>query len=130
MNDLLSRKRTTTFLIDSTSITPQKKRRLSFEELVDNSVEAIRRNPDRNIVVSPVISRSFQNIAVDIENARRLNTKICLEGAWLKLVYKAMQFSGYKDFDDVIYKGPLKNYLDDKKISKNISFAPVLLRRG
>lgn len=118
VNDLLSRKRTTTFLIDSTSITPQKKRRLSFEELVDNSVEAIRRNPDRNIVVSPVISRSFQNIAVDIENARRLNTKICLEGAWLKLVYKAMQFSGYKDFDDVIYKGPLKNYLNDKKISK------------
>ncbi len=118
MNDLLQRKLTTTFLIDSTSVSPQKSERLPFEKLVDNTAGVVRANPDRNIILSPVISRSFQNIAVDIETARRLNTKICLEGTWLKLVYKAMQFSGYKDFDDVIYKGSLKSFLNDKKIGK------------
>lgn len=116
MNDLLKRKLTTTFLIDSTSITPQTKERLSFEELVNNCCEVIKNNPDRKTILSPVISRSFQNVAIDIEVARRLGTKVCLEGAWVKLIYKAMQFSGYKNFDDVIYKGSLKNYLADDKV--------------
>lgn len=116
--NLLKRKLTTNILIDSTSTVPNGKERIGFEGAVDNTLNVIRQNPDRNILISPVISRSVQNIAVDIETARRLNTKICLEGKWLKLVYEAMQLSGYKDFGDIIYKGNLKDYLADEKISR------------
>ena len=118
IEDLLKRKLTTTFLIDSTSITPKSTKRIGFDKAVENTVDVINRNPDRHTIISPVISRSFQNIAIDIEAARKLGTKVCLEGAWLNLVYRAMQISGYDDFDDVIYKGRLNKFLEDKKISK------------
>ena len=116
--DLLRRKLTTTVLVDSTSVVPNGKARLGFDRAVENTVEVIRRNPDRDVIISPVISRSFQNIAVDAAAARESGAKICLEGTWLKLVYKAMQLSGYKDFDDVMYKGDLKQFLNDKKIAR------------
>ena len=116
--DLLKRKLTTTVLVDSTSVVPNGKPRLGFDKAVENTVQVIKQNPDRNVIISPVISRSFQNIAVDIEAARQVGAKVCFDGAWLKLVYQAMQLSGYNDFDDVIYKGDLKKFLEDKAVDK------------
>ena len=116
-NDLLSRKYTTHVLLDSTSTKANGSKRIGFEQAVNNTLEAIHKNSDRNIIISPVISRSIQNIAIDIEVARRLGTKICLDGKWLELVRQAMELSGYgKDFEDVIYKGKLDKYLADKNI--------------
>lgn len=118
-DDLLQRKLTTHVLVDSTSTQPHGSERIGFEQAVQNCLDVINRNPDRNIIISPVISRSIQNIAIDIEVARRLGTKICLEGKWLDLVRQAMEASGYgKDFEDVIYKGKLGQYLADKSIKK------------
>lgn len=118
--DMFKRKRavSTLLCLDSTSTTPRSKDRIGFEQAVQNTVDSIRANPDRNIVVSPVIARSIQNIAIDIEAARRLNTKICLDGKWLQTVKEAMSLSGYSDFDDVIYKGTLQSYMNNKQISK------------
>ena len=116
--DLLKRKLTTTVLVDSTSVVPNGKPRLGFDKAVENTVQVIKQNPDRNVIISPVISRSFQNIAVDIEAARQVGAKVCFDGAWLKLVYQAMQLSGYNDFDDVIYKGDLKKFQEDVKVGK------------
>ena len=116
--DLLKRKLTTTVLVDSTSVVPNGKPRLGFDKAVENTVQVIKQNPDRNVIISPVISRSFQNIAVDIEAARQVGAKVCFDGAWLKLVYQAMQLSGYNDFDDVIYKGDLKKFQEDKSVDK------------
>lgn len=104
--------------LDSTSTLPQGKDRIGFEKAVQNTLEVINRAPDRSLIVSPVISRSVQNMAIDIEVARALNTKIALDGKWLQTVKEAMDLSGYKDFDDVIYKGTLKGYMNDKSISK------------
>ena len=118
VKDLLSRKLTTTFLIDSTSINLKGGKRIGFDKAVENTVDVINRNADRSIIISPVISRSFQNVAVDVEAARKVGAKVCLEGAWLNLVYKAMQLSNYNDFDDVIYKGRIDKFVDDKKIAK------------
>jgi mRNA degradation ribonuclease J1/J2 len=104
--------------LDSTSTSPHGKERIGFEKAVENTVDAVRRNPDRNVLISPVIARSIQNIAIDIEAARRLGTKVCLDGKWLQTVREAMSLSGYTDFDDVIYKGDLNAYMSDKQISK------------
>ena len=118
-NDLLQRKPVTHVLVDSTSTQPHGSERIGFEQAVQNCLDVINRNPDRNIIISPVISRSVQNIAIDIEVARRLGTKICLDGKWLDIVRQAMELSGHgKDFEDVIYKGKLGQYLTDKSIKK------------
>ena len=116
-DDLLQRKLVTHILVDSTSTQPHGSERIGFKKAVENCLEVINRHPDRNIIISPVISRSIQNIAIDIETARRLGTKICLDGKWLDLVRQAMELSGYgKDFEDVIYKGKLGKYMADKSI--------------
>lgn len=112
------RAKTTAICLDSTSTTPESKERIGFETAVQNTVDAVRRHPDRNVIVSPVIARSIQNIAIDIEAARRLGTKVCLDGKWLQTVREAMTLSGYRDFDDVIYKGTLQSYMANKEISK------------
>lgn len=116
--DLMKRKLTTHIELDSTSTRPHGAERIGFEQAVSNTVGVIYDNPERNIIVSPVISRSVQNIAIDIEAARRLKTKICLDGKWLSLVHQAMALSGNDDFDDVIYKGKLDKYLADKHIAR------------
>lgn len=116
-DDLLQRKLVTHVLVDSTSTQPHGSERIGFEQAVQNCLDVINRHPGRNIIISPVISRSVQNIAIDIEVARRLGTKLCLDGKWLDLVRQAMELSGYgKDFEDVIYKGKLSKYLADKSI--------------
>lgn len=116
-DDLLQRKLVTHVLVDSTSTQPHGSERIGFEQAVENCLDVINRHSDRNIIISPVISRSVQNLAIDIEVARRLGAKICLDGKWLDLVRQAMELSGYgKDFEDVIYKGKLSKYLADKSI--------------
>lgn len=118
-DDLLQRKLVTHVLVDSTSTQPNGSERIGFEQAVQNSLDVINRHPERNTIISPVISRSIQNIAIDIEVARRLGTKICLEGKWLDLVRQAMERSGHgDDFADVIYKGKLSQYMADKSIKK------------
>ena len=108
----------TVMCIDSTSTSPNSSERIGFEQAVENTLNAIKQNPDRNIIISPVISRSPNNISIDIEVARRLGAKVCLDGKWLVLVKDALQLSGYKDWDDVIYKGKLKGFLADKQQKK------------
>lgn len=104
--------------VDSTSTTPGGKERIGFEQAVENTLRVINANPQRHMIVSPVISRSVQNIAIDIEAARRMQTQIYLDGKWLRLVKQAMSLSGYTEFDDVIYKGTLQGYLGDKRIPR------------
>ena len=102
--------------IDSTSTSPNGSERIGYEQAIENTYNVIKKHKDKSIIISPVISRSVQNIAIDIEAARRLGTKVCLDGKWLNLVKNAMTLSGYTDFDDVVYKGNLKSYLADDKI--------------
>lgn len=118
--DIFKRKKSpvTVVCLDSTSAIPDGKERIGFDKAVENVYGAVNRNLDRSVIISPVISRSVQNIAIDIETARRLNTKIYLDGKWLQTVKEAMTLSGYKDFDDVVYKGTMQGYLGDKRISK------------
>ena len=108
----------TVLCLDSTSTVPHGKERIGFEKAVQNTLDAINRAPERSLIISPVISRSVQNMAIDIEVARALKTKVALDGKWLQTVKEAMDLSGYKDFDDVIYKGTLKGYMNDKSIRK------------
>lgn len=109
---------TTAVCLDSTSTTPVAKERIGFAKAVDNTYNEVMENSDRDLIISPVISRSVQNIAIDIETARRLKTKVFLDGMWLQTVKDAMLLSGYSSFDDVIYKGTIQAYLNDKQISR------------
>ena len=109
---------TTVVCLDSTSTTPHSSERIGFRKAVENTYGVVMKHSDRNLIVSPVISRSVQNIAIDVETARRLGTKIFLDGKWLQMVKNALTLSGYTDFDDVVYKGSLQSYLNDKNISK------------
>jgi len=116
--DLLKRKLTTNIQIDSTSTVPNGKDRIGFDKAVENTLNVIRQNPDRSLILSPVISRSVENIAIDVAVARELGTKIYLEGKWLQLVGQAMTDSGHLEFDGVIYKGTLDQYLADKMVKR------------
>lgn len=116
--DLLKRKLTTNVQIDSTSTVPNGSERIGFEQAVQNTLQVIEANSDRSLIVSPVISRSVENIAIDIAAARKLGTKVYLEGKWLQLVKQAMMDSGHLDFDDVVYRGALDQYLADKGVKR------------
>ena len=101
--DLLKRKLTTNIQIDSTSTVPNGKDRIGFDKAVENTLNVIRRNSDRSLILSPVISRSVENIAIDVAVAKKLETQIYLEGKWLQLVGQAMTDSGHLEFQgDVI----------------------------
>ncbi len=109
---------TTVICMDSTSTTPHGSERIGFNKAVENTYNVIMERPSRSLIISPVISRSVQNMAIDIAVARKLNTKVWLDGKWLETVKYAMALSGYLDFDDVIYKGSIQGYLSDKGISR------------
>lgn len=128
--DLLKRKLTTNVQIDSTSTVPNGSERIGFEQAVQNTLQVIEANSDRSLIVSPVISRSVENIAIDIAAARKLGTKVYLEGKWLQLVKQAMTDSGHLDFDDVVYRGALDHIWQTKALKENMLSAPELLRRG
>lgn len=109
---------TTVVCLDSTSTVPNGKERIGFAKAVENTYDVVMENRDKSLIISPVISRSVQNMAIDIETARKLGTKVFLDGKWLQTVKDAMILSGYKDFEDVVYKGSLQSYLYDKHISQ------------
>ncbi|MFI3242305.1 MAG: MBL fold metallo-hydrolase [Alphaproteobacteria bacterium] len=110
--DLISRKLITHALMDVTSINTSNAPRVEFEEAVQNTLSVIKENKGKTII-SPVISGSIENIAIDIEAARRLGKKILLDGKSVREEYKDMYKSGYKDFKDVIFSGSKQAYLSE-----------------
>lgn len=108
-NDLLDRKPVTQAMLDSTSSDSSDEYLVTFDEAVKNTVEAINEYPE-NQVISAVISRSIENLAIDIEAARQTCRKIFLDGYGIKNAYKAMRAAGFKNFDDVIFFGSANEY--------------------
>ncbi len=116
-DNILARKPTQFALLDITSIDDSNSQRISFEETVCNTIEVITQNKGKT-VISPVISGSIENIATDVEAARRLGKKIFLDGKAVKDEYRDMLKAGYKDFKDVIYEGSLQGYLQETPASQ------------
>ena len=108
-NDLLKRKPVTHVILDSTSSGSGDEFSVTHEEAVNNTVEALRQHPEKQ-VVSAVISRSIQNLAIDLDAARKTGRKIFLDGYWLKKSYKAMVEAGITEFDDVVFKRSASEY--------------------
>ena len=106
----------TIFLFDSTSIENSVLKRIGFEQNVQNTLDVCRQNQNCNIIISPVITGSFNNAAIDFEVARRLKTKVFLDGYGLKIFKDALKLSGYKGFDELIYHGNMQQYLKDESI--------------
>ena len=128
--DLLRRKLVTNVQIDSTSTVPNGKDRIGFEKAIENTYNVVKANPDRSLIISPVISRSVENMAIDIEVAKKLGTKVYLEGKWLQLVKQAMTDSGHLDFDKYVYSGTLEAYLNDKNIKTKYVIATGAFAQG
>ena len=80
----------TLLCLDSTSTVPNGEERIGFEKAVENTLRVIQESPQCSLIISPVISRSVQNMAIDIAVARALNTKIALDGKWLQTVKEAL----------------------------------------
>ena len=62
--------------------------------------------------------------------ARGLGTKVFLEGKWLQLVGQALTDSGYMEFDGVLYKGTLDQYLADKNVKRKYVVATGAFAQG
>ena len=107
--ELLGRKPVTQVFLDSTSSGSSDEYLVSHEDAVNNTVEAINEHPEKQ-VVSAVISRSIQNLAIDLEAAKRTGRKIYLDGYWLRKSYKAMVKAGITEFNDVIFNGSASEY--------------------
>lgn len=108
-NDLLKRKPVTHAILDSTSSGSSDEFSVTHEEAVKNTVEALRQHSEKQ-VVSAVISRSIQNLAIDLDAARQTGRKVFLDGYWAKIAYKAMQTTGVKEFDNVVFFGSVNEY--------------------
>ncbi len=104
--------------LDSTSTTKTKRKRIGFEKAVENTYCVCQENADRSIIVSPVLSGSWNNVAIDLEVAKRLGTKVFFEGQGLKTPKDALKLSGYDKYDDVMYHGSVHDYLADKNIKR------------
>lgn len=107
--DLLKRKPVTHTILDSTSSGSSDEYLVTHEEAVANTVDVINQNPEKQIV-SAVISRSIQNLAIDLDAAKKTNRKVFLDGYWAKIAYKAMQATGVKEFDDTVFFGSANEY--------------------
>ena len=108
----------TIFEIDSTSTSSSGLKRLGFEKCVENTNAVCKKYNERNFIVSPVIAYSWNNIAIDFENARLLGTKVFFDGQGLKIPLNAMKLCGYDKYNDVIYHGNIQEYMSDKSIKK------------
>lgn len=100
--DLAKRKLITHVMLDSTSTDSSDDYLVTFDDAVKNTVEQINQNSEKQ-VVSAVISRSTQNLAIDLEAARQLGRTVYLDGHWSRMAFKAMQMSGIDTFDDVVF---------------------------
>lgn len=113
----LQDKPVTHVLLDSTSTDNTDEYLVDFENAVANTVEQLQKHENKQ-VISAVISRSLQNMAIDLEAAKKTGRKVFIDGYWAKLAFKAMQKSGIRDYDDVVFSSDdLKNanaqsYLD------------------
>ena len=107
--DLLSRKLVTNVILDSTSSATDDKYLISHREAVANTVAVVNQHPEKQ-VVSAVISRSIQNLAIDLDAARQTRRKVYLDGYWAKKAFKAMQKSGITEFDDIVFRGSASEY--------------------
>lgn len=115
--EFLKDKPVTHVLLDSTSSDGTDEYLVDFDNAVANTLEQVNKHPDKQ-VISAVISRSIQNLAIDLETAKQSNRKVFIDGYWAKLAFIAMQRNGIHDYDEVVYKSEdLKNanakaYLD------------------
>lgn len=106
---LLKYKPVTHVLLDSTSSENTDEYLVDFKNAVDNTVEQIDNHMDKQ-VISAVISRSIQNMAIDLEAAKITGRKVFIDGYWAKLAFMAMQRSGISEYNDVVFKSEdLKN---------------------
>ena len=103
--DLLERKKAplTVFELDSTSAVSGGLEIIGFEQNVQNVLKVIEEFNDCSLIISPVIARSDENMAIDAEVARRIGAKVFLDGFALPPVINAARLSGYDYFDDVLY---------------------------
>ena len=115
--DLLSRKLVTNVILDSTSSATDDKYLISHREAVANTVDVISQHPEKQ-VVSAVISRSIQNLAIDLDAARQTGRKVFLDGYWAKKAFRAMQKSGITEFDDIVFRGSASEYKSKVPVSQ------------
>lgn len=123
LKDLASRKPITHILMESTAAPYASKAqelahetpRNGYQQNVKNVLNVIKENPGKTII-SPVISRSFNQTYIDFAAAKELGTQILLDGEWLKMMNRAMLISGHKEFENSIYKGDMEQYLKDPKV--------------
>lgn len=100
----LNGKYVTHIMADSTSASrAADKGPVTYEEAVENYKTVFEQNPNKSIV-SPVISRSLQNLAPILEAAKQTGKKVFLDGAMIKLTYDVVQRNGLlKDYENVVY---------------------------
>lgn len=113
----LKDKTITHVLLDSTSSDGTDEYLVDFENAVANTLEQVNKHQDKQ-VISAVISRSIQNMAIDLETARQSGRTVFIDGYWAKLAFTALQRNGIHDYDDIVYKSEdlkhanAKAYLD------------------
>ncbi len=117
LKDLLQRKPLTNVILDSTSSATDDKYLITHSQAVANTLEVVKQHPEKQ-VISAVISRSVQNLAIDLEVAKETGRKVFLDGYWAKIAFKAMQKSGVADFDDVVFDGSAEAYKSKFPASK------------
>ena len=117
--ELLNRKPVTHAILDSTSSGSSDEYLVTHEDAVNNTVEVVNRYPEKQ-VVSAVISRSVQNLAIDLDVAKKTGRKVFLDGYWLKIAYKAMEKSGVTEYNDdkVVFFGSAGKYKSEVPVSK------------
>lgn len=115
--DLLQRKLVTNVILDSTSTSSDDRYLVTHEEAVNNTVKVVNQHSDKQ-VVSAVISRSIQNLAIDLDVAKRTGREVFLDGYWAKIAFKAMQNCGIHEFDNVIFNRSASEYKENFKESE------------
>lgn len=109
LKSLIKRKLITHVILDSTSSSSDDKYLVTHDDAVRNTVAVVSQHPEKQ-VVSAVISRSIQNLAIDLDVARQTGRKVYLDGYWARIAFKAMQDSGFHEFDDIVFKGEASAY--------------------
>lgn len=107
--EFLKDKPITHVLLDSTSSDNSDEYLVTFDEAVENTMQQVQKHKEKQ-VISAVISRSIQNLAIDLEVAKRTDRKVFIDGYWAKLAFTAMQRSGIHTYDEVVFASEdLKN---------------------
>lgn len=116
-SDLIKRKPITHVVLDSTSSASDDKYLVTHKEAVANTANIVKQHPDKQ-VISAVISRSIQNLAIDLDVARQTDRKVFLDGYWAKIAFNAMRESGIHEFDDIVFRGTADEYKSKFPISE------------